>query len=42
MAVNDHWALTNEGWLKFGLMTKTLPPGTGIDLSPIKAAGGAQ
>lgn len=35
--VNDHWALTNTWWKKFGLMNKTLPPEAGIDLSPLKA-----
>jgi NitT/TauT family transport system substrate-binding protein len=36
--VIDHWKLTNEWWLKFGLMTKTLPPEAGIELGPLKAA----
>ena len=35
--INDHWALTNEWWIKFGLMKKTLPPSAGIDLRPMQA-----
>ena len=35
--INDHWALTNKWWVKFGLMKETLPPEAGIDLTPIKA-----
>lgn len=35
--INAHWALTNEWWVKFGVMTKTLPPSSGIDLTPMKA-----
>jgi NitT/TauT family transport system substrate-binding protein len=36
--MNDHWALTNKWWVKFGLMKETLPPEAGIDLAPLKAA----
>jgi NitT/TauT family transport system substrate-binding protein len=36
--INDHWKLTNEWWLKFGLMKETLPPEAGIELGPLKAA----
>jgi NitT/TauT family transport system substrate-binding protein len=36
--INDHWALTNQWWVKFGLMKETLPPEAGIDLTPLKAA----
>jgi NitT/TauT family transport system substrate-binding protein len=36
--VEDHWKLTNEWWLKFGLMTATVPSSAGIDFAPIKAA----
>lgn len=35
--IEDHWKLTNEWWVKFGLMTETLPPSAGIDLAPLKA-----
>ncbi len=35
--INAHWTLTNEWWVKFGLMTKTLPPSAGINLEPMKA-----
>ncbi|MEX0810106.1 MAG: ABC transporter substrate-binding protein [Dongiaceae bacterium] len=27
----DHWRMTNEWWIKFGLMTETLEPETGSD-----------
>lgn len=37
----DHWALTNEWWIKFGLMKETLPPEAGIELGPLKAASAA-
>lgn len=40
--INDHWALTNKWWLKFGLMTRTLPPESGIALAPLKAAVAAE
>jgi NitT/TauT family transport system substrate-binding protein len=36
--IQDHWKLTNEWWLKFGLMKETLPPEAGIELGPIKSA----
>ena len=39
--VLDHWALTNEWWIKFGLMKETVPPEAGIDLAPLKAAAAA-
>lgn len=35
--INDHWALTNSWWVKFGLMQSTLPPSAGIDLRPMQA-----
>lgn len=37
----DHWALTNEWWIKFGLMKETLPPEAGIELAPLRAASAA-
>ncbi|MGD9602659.1 MAG: ABC transporter substrate-binding protein [Gammaproteobacteria bacterium] len=39
--IEDHWKLTNEWWVKFGLMKKTLPPSAGIDLAPLQATTGA-
>ena len=35
--VLDHWALTNDWWIKFGLMKEKMPPESGIDLGPLKA-----
>ena len=40
--IQDHWALTNEWWIKFGLMKEKLPPEAGIELGPLKAAAAAQ
>ena len=40
--IRDHWALTNEWWIKFGLMKEKLPPEAGIELGPLKAAAAAQ
>jgi NitT/TauT family transport system substrate-binding protein len=40
--INDHWRMTNEWWIKFGQMTKTVAPEEGIDcslLSDLHAAG---
>ena len=34
----DHWKLTNEWWIKFGLMNKTVPPQEGVDCSILEAA----
>jgi len=31
--IADHWRMTNEWWIKFGLMTETLEPETGTDCS---------
>jgi NitT/TauT family transport system substrate-binding protein len=36
--IEDHWKLTNEWWIKFGLMKETLPSTAGIELAPLKAA----
>ena len=27
----DHWRLTNEWWIKFGLMTEMVEPAKGLD-----------
>ena len=35
--IADHWKLTNEWWVKFGLCTKMHPMEAGIDLAPMKA-----
>jgi NitT/TauT family transport system substrate-binding protein len=35
--IEDHWQLTNEWWLKFGLMKETLPSSAGVELAPLKA-----
>lgn len=35
--INDHWALTNDWWVKFGLMSKKMPPESGIDTGPMEA-----
>ncbi|MEQ8967858.1 MAG: ABC transporter substrate-binding protein [Azospirillaceae bacterium] len=29
----EHWSLTNEWWMTFGLMTETVPPEDGVDCS---------
>jgi len=34
----DHFKLTNEWWIKFGFMEKTIDPSDGIDCSLLKAA----
>ena len=39
--IEDHWKLTNEWWLKFGLMKQTLPSSAGIELAPLKTTVGA-
>ncbi len=39
--IEDHWKLTNEWWVKFGLMKETLPPAAGIELAPLKTAAGS-
>ncbi len=31
--INDHFRMTNEWWIKFGLMSKTMDPSDGIDCS---------
>ena len=31
--IEDHWRMTNEWWLKFGQMSKTVEPSAGIDCS---------
>ncbi len=31
--IYDHWRMTNEWWIKFGQMSKTVPPEDGIDCS---------
>lgn len=36
----DHWRLTNEWWIKFGLMTETINPEEGVDCSLLKEARG--
>jgi len=36
--ISDHWKLTNEWWIKFGLMKETLPPEAGVELGPIMSA----
>ena len=36
--IADHWKLTNEWWLRFGLMEETVDPENGIDCSAIAAA----
>ena len=34
----DHFKLTNDWWVKFGLMEKNVNPSDGIDCSLLKAA----
>jgi NitT/TauT family transport system substrate-binding protein len=34
----DHFKLTNDWWIKFGFMEKTVDPSDGIDCSLLKAA----
>ena len=31
--IEDHWRMTNEWWIKFGQMSKTIEPSQGIDCS---------
>ena len=31
--INDHWRMTNEWWIKFGQMSKSVEPSEGIDCS---------
>ncbi len=33
----DHWKLTNDWWLKFGTVKKSLPMEAGVDLAPMKS-----
>lgn len=35
--IAEHWKLTNEWWIKFGVCTDILPPEAGIALEPMKA-----
>ncbi|MEM7027738.1 MAG: ABC transporter substrate-binding protein, partial [Pseudomonadota bacterium] len=35
--INAHWKLTNEWWVKFGVMKEMLPPTAGIDMRPMQA-----
>ncbi len=40
--IEDHWRMTNEWWIKFGQMSKTIEPAEGIDcslLAELHAAG---
>ena len=34
--IYDHWKLTNDWWIKFGLMTGDADPAKGIDCSILK------
>ncbi len=34
----DHWKLTNDWWIKFGLMSENIPAENGIDCSLLQAA----
>lgn len=36
--MSDHWKLTNDWWIKFGLMTKNIPSSEGIDCSLLQRA----
>ncbi len=35
--IMDHWKLTNEWWVKFGVCQKTHPPDAGIAFGPMKS-----
>jgi len=34
--IRDHWDLTSEWWIKFGLVTEKAEPESGIAFEPIK------
>lgn len=34
--IKDHWKLTNEWWVKFGMVKETYPPNAGIAFGPMK------
>ncbi len=35
--IKDHWMLTSDWWVKFGLISKKSPPESGIAFEPLKA-----
>ncbi len=35
--ISRHWKLTNDWWIKFGVVKKDYPMDAGVDLSPFKA-----
>ncbi len=40
--INEHWKITSDWWLKFGLTQKTHPLEAGISLEPLKSLATAQ